>query len=96
MASPSLVCGLPRFCPDSYPSALGEAAIEAGYRTYFTSAVDMVQSLQSAHLEGLSALKLRTYVQPSLLVIDELGCAPRGADVPCRMRDPPPVVAATG
>lgn len=56
--------------------ALGVTASEAGYRTYFTSAVDMVQALQSAHLEGLSALKLRTYVQPSLLVIDELGYLP--------------------
>jgi DNA replication protein DnaC len=56
----------------------------------------MVQALQSAHLEGLAALKLRTYVQPSLLVIDELGCAPRGADVPCGLRGPPPVVAVTG
>lgn len=56
--------------------ALGVAATEAGYRTYFTSAVDMVQSLQSAHLEGLASLKLRTYIQPSLLVIDELGYLP--------------------
>jgi DNA replication protein DnaC len=56
--------------------ALGVAATEAGYRTYFTSAADMVQSLQSAHLEGLSSLKLRTYVQPSLLVCDELGYLP--------------------
>jgi len=56
--------------------ALGVGASDAGYRTYFTSAVDMVQALQSAHLEGLAALKLRTYVQPSLLVIDELGYLP--------------------
>ena len=56
--------------------ALGVAATEAGYRTYFTSAVDMVQALQSAHLEGLASLKLRTYIQPSLLVIDELGYLP--------------------
>src|SRR5207253_523555 len=44
--------------------------------TYFTSAADMVQSLQSAHLEGLASLKLRLYTQPSLLVIDELGYLP--------------------
>lgn len=56
--------------------ALGVAATEKGYRTYFTSAVDMVQALQSAHLEGLATLKLRAYVQPSLLVVDELGYLP--------------------
>ena len=76
--------------------ALGVAATEAGYRTYFTSAADMVQSLQSAHLEGTALYKLRTYTGPTVLVIDELGCAPRGADVPCGLRGPPPVVAAAG
>ena len=76
--------------------ALGVAATEAGYRTYFTSAADMVQSLQSAHLEGTALYKLRTFTGPTVLVIDELGCAPRGADVPCGLRGPPPVVAVTG
>ena len=56
--------------------ALGVAATTAGYQTYFTSAADLVQQLQSAHLEGISAYKLRAYTQPSLLVIDELGYLP--------------------
>ena len=56
--------------------ALGVAATEAGYRTYFTSAADMVQSLQLAHLEGTAPYKLRTYTAPSVLVIDELGYLP--------------------
>jgi len=56
--------------------ALGVAATEAGYQTYFTSAADMVQALQAAHLEGLAAIKMRHYVHPSLLVIDELGYLP--------------------
>src|SRR5487761_1105819 len=37
--------------------ALGVAATEKGYRTYFTSAADMVQRLQSAHLEGTALYK---------------------------------------
>lgn len=56
--------------------AFGIAATEAGYRTYFTSASDMVASLQSAHLEGSAQYKMRTYTGPSLLVIDELGYLP--------------------
>ncbi len=56
--------------------ALGVAATEAGYQTYFTSSADLAQALQAAHLEGLSQLKLRTYTHPSLLVIDELGYLP--------------------
>lgn len=56
--------------------ALGVAATEAGYRTCFSSATDMVQALQAAHLEGLAQLKMRNYTGPSLLVIDELGYLP--------------------
>ena len=56
--------------------ALGIAATEAGYRTYFTSAADMVAALQSAHLEGTAHYKLRTYTGPSVLVVDELGYLP--------------------
>ncbi len=56
--------------------ALGVAATEAGYRTYFTSAADMVATLQAAHLEGTATYKMRTYTGPSVLVIDELGYLP--------------------
>ena len=56
--------------------ALGIAATEAGYRTCFTSAADPVHALQAAHLEGTVAYKLRTYLSPSVPVIDELGYLP--------------------
>jgi DNA replication protein DnaC len=56
--------------------ALGIAATNAGYRTFFTSAADLVASLQQAHLEGSVLYKFRTYVAPSVLVIDELGYLP--------------------
>lgn len=56
--------------------ALGIAATEAGYRTYFTTASDMVGSLAAAHLEGSARSKMRTYTGPSVLVVDELGYLP--------------------
>jgi len=59
--------------------ALGIAATEAGYRTYFTTAADLVGHLQAAHLEGSWASKMRTYTGPSVLVIDELGYLPMDA-----------------
>jgi DNA replication protein DnaC len=59
--------------------ALGIAATEAGYRTYFTTAADLVAGLQSAHLEGSWSAKMRTYTGPSVLVIDELGYLPMDA-----------------
>lgn len=59
--------------------ALGIAATEAGYRTYFTTAADLVGSLNAAHLEGSWTSKMRTYTGPSVLVIDELGYLPMDA-----------------
>src|SRR5919206_2104594 len=56
--------------------ALGVAATEAGYRTYFTTAADMVHALQAAHLEGSAQYRLRRYLGPSVLVVDELGYLP--------------------
>jgi DNA replication protein DnaC len=56
--------------------ALGIAATEAGFRTYFTTAADMVHALEAAHREGAAPYKLRTYLSPSVLVIDELGYLP--------------------
>jgi DNA replication protein DnaC len=59
--------------------ALGIAATEVGYRTYFTSAQDLVHSLTSAHVEGKWHSKMKTYTGPSVLVIDELGYLPMDA-----------------
>ncbi len=59
--------------------ALGIAATEAGYRTYFTTAADLVAALTGAHLEGSWTSKMRTYTGPSVLVIDELGYLPMDA-----------------
>lgn len=56
--------------------ALGVTASTAGYRTLFTSAADMVHALQAAHIDGTLTMRLRTYLGPSLLVIDELGYLP--------------------
>lgn len=56
--------------------ALGIAATEAGYRTFFTSAQDLVRSLAFAHLDGTVRSKIRTYTGPSVLVVDEVGYLP--------------------
>ena len=60
-------------------SRSGIAATEAGYRTYFTTAADLVAALAAAHLEGSWSAKMRTYTAPSVLVIDELGYLPLDA-----------------
>ena len=52
------------------------AVSAAGYQTYFTTAAEMVHGLQAAHLVGNAEYKLRNYLRPTVLVIDELGYLP--------------------
>jgi DNA replication protein DnaC len=60
--------------------ALATLAVEAGYRGYFTTGADMVRQLLSAQRGGNFAHKLRTYTAPTVLVIDDVGLLPVGAD----------------
>jgi len=71
-----LLLGPPGVGKSHLAIALGVAATEAGYRTFFTTAADMVHALQAAHLAGTVLYKLRSYLSPSVLVIDELGYLP--------------------
>ena len=75
---------------------LGIRACQAGHRVAFATAVEWVARLGEAHGQGRLQAELRRLGRIPLLVIDEVGCAPRGADGPWGMRGPPPVVAATG
>jgi DNA replication protein DnaC len=49
---------------------LARAAIDAGYRTYYTTAADLVAKCHRAALEGRWATTMRFYAGPRLLVID--------------------------
>jgi DNA replication protein DnaC len=71
-----LLLGPPGVGKSHLAIGLGIAATEAGYRTYFTTAQDLVTNLQSAWIEGSAQSKMRTYTGPSVLVVDELGYLP--------------------
>ena len=60
--------------------ALATLAVEAGYRDYFTTADDMVRRLLAAERDGNFTHKLRTYTAPTVLVVDDVGLLPVGAD----------------
>ncbi len=56
--------------------ALARASIEAGYRTYYTTAADLAARCHRAALEGRWATTMRFFAGPRLLVIDEVGYLP--------------------
>jgi len=65
-------------------TALGYTAVERGHSVRHTRVVDMINHLTAAQLNGSLGKTLRTYVRPSLLLLDELGYLPidkRGADL---------------
>ena len=64
--------------------ALGHTACLRGYSVLFTTAVDIINSLSAAQAHGNLKRELRKYLQPRLLLIDELGYLPidkHGADL---------------
>ncbi|MEF8705499.1 MAG: IS21-like element helper ATPase IstB [Candidatus Accumulibacter sp. UW27] len=64
--------------------ALGHAACLRGYSVLFTTAVNIINSLSAAQAQGNLKRELRKYLQPRLLVVDELGYLPidkHGADL---------------
>jgi DNA replication protein DnaC len=56
--------------------ALAEATIRAGQAAYFITAHDMVTDLGRAYREGRLDRRLRVYLAPRVLVIDEMGYLP--------------------
>jgi DNA replication protein DnaC len=73
---PVLFLGQPGCGKTHLAVALATAAVEAGYRGYFSTADDMVNTLVKARREGTLASKLRTLTAPSVLVIDDVGLLP--------------------
>jgi len=53
--------------------ALAMEALKQRYVVYFTTAHDMIQTLQEAHQTHTVKQKMKTYTKPHLLIIDEIG-----------------------
>lgn len=53
--------------------ALADRALTAGHSVLFTTLAELAQALESASYPGLMRQRLRRYLAPSLLVIDEVG-----------------------
>ena len=59
---------------------LGHAAVAAGYRTYYTTAADLVARCHKAAIEGRWATTMRFFAGPRLLIVDEVGYLPMPAE----------------
>ena len=53
--------------------ALALEAIKQGLTVYFTTAHDLVQTLQIAHQNNSIKQKMRAFIKPNVLIIDEIG-----------------------
>ena len=60
--------------------ALGHAAVDAGLRTYYTTAADLAARCRKAAVEGRWATTMRFFNGPSVLIVDELGYLPMPAE----------------
>src|SRR5436309_8465142 len=56
--------------------SLAEAAIQAGFGAYFITAHDLVTDLGRAYREGRLDRRMRVYLAPRVLIIDEMGYLP--------------------
>ena len=56
------------------------AACESGYKVLFTTLNDMVSVLMASMADNSFPSKLRQYIQPSLLIVDEVGYLPVSKD----------------
>ena len=71
-----IVLGPPGVGKTHLAVSLGMKAIEAGYRVLFTSAAHLIAALTKALAEGRLDEKLKFYMTPRLLIIDEIGYLP--------------------
>jgi DNA replication protein DnaC len=56
--------------------ALAEAAIQSGFGAYFMTAHDLISDLGRAYREGRLDRRMRVYLAPRVLIIDEMGYLP--------------------
>ena len=64
--------------------ALGYAACLEGYSVLFANAMSVINDLSAAQIKGGLKSELKKYLQPQLLILDEVGYLPidqRGADM---------------
>src|SRR5499427_10226337 len=75
-ASNVILLGPPGVGKTHLSVALAEAAIHAGFGAYFITAHDLVTDLSRAYREGRLDRRMRIYLAPRVLIVDEMGYLP--------------------